>query len=629
MARVRLFGSDRSFISWSCLLLFSSIFTIAIAFQGTNNAMAQDQTVGATSEQSNPGPSDSGTDSSSPATPSSDGTSGSEAGAVSQQSSATPAMQSESVDPFTIPLPDKMPEASSKSQPVTDDWISKVDGLFGKLLVKPMAAVLFFDFGTGDKPAIDESGKPVVDESGKPVMKKGWLGTSIPFVVVWLLCGGVFLTIRMAFINLRGFLHAIQLVRGVYDEEDHKGDVSHFQALSSALSGTVGLGNIAGVAIAIGMGGPGATFWMIVAGFLGMTSKFAECTLAVMYRKTDEEGRILGGPMVYLKEGLSRIGLGPLGSVLGIVFTILCIGGSFGGGNSFQIVQSLSALQTEPAFSFLINYPWIYGLLMVVLVGVVIIGGIKSIGNFAGRVVPFMCLAYMAICFTILGLNYDQLIPAVGLILKGAFTPDGLYGGFLGVMVLGIKRAVFSNEAGAGSAAIAHSAARTDEPVSEGMVALLEPFIDTIVVCTLTALTIIVTGVYRQGDVLQWAVDSQGPSITLAAFTQNPTFAWFKYVLYLAVFLFAYSTCVSWSYYGERCFVSLFGQKSSLFYKCLFLTFTFLGSIVSPTNILEFSDMLILSMSIPNLLGVFLMSGMIKSELDRYWARYKSGELKK
>jgi AGCS family alanine or glycine:cation symporter len=266
---------------------------------------------------------------------------------------------------------------------------------------------------------------------------------------------------------------------------------------------------------------------------------------------------------------------------------------------------------------------------MVVLVGVVIIGGIKSIGNFAGAIVPFMCIAYMAICFAVLALNYDQIIPAVGLIIRGAFTPDGLYGGFLGVMVLGIKRAVFSNEAGAGSAAIAHSAAKTDEPVSEGIVALLEPFIDTIVVCTLTGLTIVVTGVYRQPDVLQWAVDSQGASITLAAFTQNPTFAWFKYVLYLAVFLFAYSTCVSWSYYGERCFVSLFGQKSSLFYKCLFLTFTFLGSIVSPTNILNFSDMLILSMSIPNLLGVFLMSGMIKSELDRYWARYKSGELKK
>jgi alanine or glycine:cation symporter, AGCS family len=606
MARVRLFGSDRSFIGWSCLLFLSSVCFTGIAGNAASTVMAQDQSTGTTSEQASPGPSDSGTDSSAqtPAVP--DVASGADASTSSPSPTSAVPSEKSAVDPFTIPLPEKMPEASSKSQPVSDDWISKIDGLFGALLVGPMEAVLFFDFGT-----------------------KAAFGTSIPLVVIWLLCGGVFLTLRMSFINLRGFFHAIQLVRGVYDEDDHKGDVSHFQALSSALSGTVGLGNIAGVAIAIGLGGPGATFWLIVAGFLGMTSKFAECTLAVMYRKTDEEGRVLGGPMVYLKEGLSRIGLGPLGSVLGIVFTVLCIGGSFGGGNSFQVVQSLNALKSEPAFSFLNDYPWIYGLLMVVLVGVVIIGGIKSIGNFAGAIVPFMCIAYMAICFAVLALNYDQIVPSVGLIIRGAFTPDGLYGGFLGVMVLGIKRAVFSNEAGAGSAAIAHSAAKTDEPVSEGIVALLEPFIDTIVVCTLTGLTIVVTGVYRQPDVLQWAVDSQGASITLAAFTQNPTFAWFKYVLYLAVFLFAYSTCVSWSYYGERCFVSLFGQKSSLFYKCLFLTFTFLGSIVSPTNILNFSDMLILSMSIPNLLGVFLMSGMIKSELDRYWARYKSGELKK
>ena len=236
--------------------------------------------------------------------------------------------------------------------------------MFGEYLVKPMASVLFFDFGT-----------------------KTALGVSIPFVVVWLLCAGVFLTLRMGFINLRGFWHAIELVRGKYDDKDHQGDVSHFQALSSALSGTVGLGNIAGVAIAIGVGGPGATFWMIVSGFLGMTSKFAECTLAVMYRSKDEQGLVLGGPMVYLREGLGKMGLGWLGSVLAIVFTFLCIGGSFGGGNSYQVAQSLNALKTEPAFAFLEDYPWVYGLIMTVLVGVVIIGGIKSIGNFAGAVV--------------------------------------------------------------------------------------------------------------------------------------------------------------------------------------------------------------------------------------------------
>ena len=546
------------------------------------------------------------------------------ASSFGMQEAATtePARQSATkIDPHTIPMPDRLPistkdktkaerDAKIESGELTvaseppQGWIAAVDGMFGEYLVKPMASVLFFDFGT-----------------------KTALGVSIPFVVVWLLCAGVFLTLRMGFINLRGFWHAIELVRGKYDDKDHQGDVSHFQALSSALSGTVGLGNIAGVAIAIGVGGPGATFWMIVSGFLGMTSKFSECTLAVMYRSKDEQGLVLGGPMVYLREGLGKMGLGWLGSVLAIVFTFLCIGGSFGGGNSYQVAQSLNALKTEPAFAFLEDYPWVYGLIMTVLVGVVIIGGIKSIGNFAGAVVPFMCIAYMSVCIAILCINYQYLPFAVQEIVTGAFNPTAMYGGFLGVMVIGVKRAVFSNEAGAGSAAIAHSAAKTDKPISEGMVALLEPFIDTVLVCTLTALTIVCTGVYRQPEVQQLAVDSKGSMVTLAAFTQNASFDWFRYILYLAVFLFAYSTCVSWSYYGERCFVSLFGQKWSMLYKILFLVFTFLGSIITPENILDFSDMLILAMSVPNLIGVFLMSSMIRKELDKYWLEYKSGAM--
>ena len=546
------------------------------------------------------------------------------ASSFGMQEAATtePARQSATkIDPHTIPMLERLPistkdktkaerDAKIESGELTvaseppQGWIAAVDGMFGEYLVKPMASVLFFDFGT-----------------------KTALGVSIPFVVVWLLCAGVFLTLRMGFINLRGFWHAIELVRGKYDDKDHQGDVSHFQALSSALSGTVGLGNIAGVAIAIGVGGPGATFWMIVSGFLGMTSKFAECTLAVMYRSKDEQGLVLGGPMVYLREGLGKMGLGWLGSVLAIVFTFLCIGGSFGGGNSYQVAQSLNALKTEPAFAFLEDYPWVYGLIMTVLVGVVIIGGIKSIGNFAGAVVPFMCIAYMSVCIAILCINYQYLPFAAQEIVTGAFNPTAMYGGFLGVMVIGIKRAVFSNEAGAGSAAIAHSAAKTDKPISEGMVALLEPFIDTVLVCTLTALTIVCTGVYRQPDVQQLAVDGKGSMVTLAAFTQNASFDWFRYILYLAVFLFAYSTCVSWSYYGERCFVSLFGQKWSMLYKILFLVFTFLGSIITPENILDFSDMLILAMSVPNLIGVFLMSSMIRKELDKYWLEYKSGAM--
>lgn len=501
-------------------------------------------------------------------------------------------------------LAQESPASPSHGTGSLPGWIESVDGFFENYLVKPLDAVLFFDFGT-----------------------KLWLGVSIPFVVVWLLFAGIFLTIRMGFINVRLFRHSIDLIRGRYDRKEDRGDVSHFQALASALSGTVGLGNIAGVSIAIGTGGPGATFWLIFFGLIGMTTKFAECALAVMYRTTDEKGNILGGPMVYLRKGLEAKGLGGLGKVLAFAFAILCIGGSFGGGNSYQVAQSLNAFQAEPAFEFLKTAPWIYGLLMVLAVGVVIIGGIKSIGNFAGIVVPFMCGAYLIMCLTIIGANYQQIPTAALEIVQGAFAPSALYGGFFGVLVIGAKRACFSNEAGAGSAAIAHSAAKTQEPVSEGIVALLEPFIDTVIVCTLTGLLIVITGVYKLPEVQQMAAANQGSMITVQAVTQNPSLAWFKYVLYVAIFFFAYSTCVSWCYYGERCFVWLFGQKSSLIYKFLFLGFTLLGSIVKPVNILEFSDMMILTMAIPNLLGVFILSNEIYKQLQIYIGKLKSGEI--
>ena len=501
-------------------------------------------------------------------------------------------------------LAQEPPASPSHSTGSLPGWIESVDGFFENYLVKPLDAVLFFDFGT-----------------------KLWLGVSIPFVVVWLLFAGIFLTIRMGFINVRLFRHSIDLIRGRYDRKEDRGDVSHFQALASALSGTVGLGNIAGVSIAIGTGGPGATFWLIFFGLIGMTTKFAECALAVMYRTTDEKGNILGGPMVYLRKGLEAKGLGGLGKVLAFAFAILCIGGSFGGGNSYQVAQSLNAFQAEPAFEFLKTAPWIYGLLMVLAVGVVIIGGIKSIGNFAGIVVPFMCGAYLIMCLTIIGANYQRIPTAALEIVQGAFAPSALYGGFFGVLVIGAKRACFSNEAGAGSAAIAHSAAKTQEPVSEGIVALLEPFIDTVIVCTLTGLLIVITGVYKLPEVQQMAAANQGSMITVQAVTQNASLAWFKYVLYVAIFFFAYSTCVSWSYYGERCFVWLFGQKSSLIYKFLFLGFTLLGSIVKPVNILEFSDMMILTMAIPNLLGVFILSNEIYKQLQIYIGKLKSGEI--
>ena len=499
-------------------------------------------------------------------------------------------------------------------------WMQEVDRNFGEYVVTPIASVIFFDFYSG--PRTD----PVTG-----TVTPGWLrtearpeGTSIPFVVVWLLAGGAFLTLRMGFINFRAFGHAIRLTKGDYDDASEPGEVSHFQALAAALSATVGLGNIAGVAIAIGTGGPGATFWIILVGLLGMTAKFAECTLGQLYRVQDSDGHVLGGPMRYLRHGLEDIGLGLLGKILAVIFMVLCIGASFGGGNSFQVGQSLEAIRDD--IPLLQDYPWIYGLVMAAFVGVVIVGGIRSIGAVAGKIVPFMCIAYVAAALYILAINYFAIPDAIKTILTQAFTPDAAYGGFLGVLVIGIKRAVFSNEAGVGSAAIAHSAAKTDEPVSEGIVALLEPFIDTVVVCTITALVVVVTGAYTAPELGPAIAADQGAKVTLYAFVTGGH-VYFKYILYLAVVLFAYSTCISWSYYGERSWVQLFGPSTSIIYKCLFLVFTFLGSVVTRGQILQFSDLMILGMSLPNLLGVFLLSGVVKRSLDEYWGKVKRGEI--
>lgn len=477
------------------------------------------------------------------------------------------------------------------------------------------------------KPEANEAGAKKIAAVLTSLAGKRTNGTSVPFVVIWLLLGGIYFTIKMAFINIRGFWHAIRLTRGDYDDPNNEGDVSHFQALSAALSATVGLGNIAGVAIAISTGGPGATLWMVIIGLIGMSSKFTECSLGQMYRKIDEEGKVSGGPMHYLKDGLANMGMKPLGLFLAGFFSLLCIGGSIGGGNTFQVVQSLGAIKEDPAFSFLNDMPWIYGLVMVTLVGLVIIGGIKSIGKVAGRIVPFMCGVYVLFALIILAKNAGAVPAAFGLIFSQAFSPQAVYGGFIGVLVIGITRAVFSNEAGTGSAAIAHSAAKTDKPVTEGIVALLEPFIDTVVVCTMTALVIIVSGAYASGDTEALRAAGNGAGLTAYAF-QTAGFTWFKYVLYAAVFLFAFSTCISWSYYGERCFTHWFGRKSSMVYKVLFLIFTFLGSIVSAANIQAFSDILILSMALPNVLGVLILSGSVKKELQEYWSDLESGKIK-
>jgi AGCS family alanine or glycine:cation symporter len=449
-------------------------------------------------------------------------------------------------------------------------------------------------------------------------------GLVLPLAVFWLVLGAIFFTFRMGFINIRAFGHAIQVTRGKYDDPKDAGEVSHFQALATALSATVGLGNIAGVAIAVSIGGPGATFWMIVAGLLGMTSKFTECTLGQQYRRVRADGRLMGGAMYYLSNGLAEMNMPRLGKVLAVLFAILCIGGSIAGGNSFQVNQSLNAVQeTVP---FLTEQPWIYGAVMTVMAGIVIIGGVRRIAQVADKIVPFMCVAYVLTCLLIIFDNIANLGTAFGVIFSGAFTPEAGYGGFIGVLVTGFQRAAFSNEAGVGSAAIAHSAAKTEYPVREGIVALLEPFIDTVVVCTMTALVIVFSGAYNNPEYAGIIASRQGAALTSRAMGEHYT--WVPYMLSLAVFLFAYSTMISWSYYGERCWAYLFGDRSSTSYRVLFLTFTFLGSIITAVNVLNFGDLMILGMAFPNILGLFLLHGKVRAELKEYWRKLKSGEIK-
>ena len=487
-----------------------------------------------------------------------------------------------------------------------------------------------------------------------------------PVVVVWLAAGAVFFTLYMRFVNLWGFRHAISIVRGKYDNPDDEGEVSHFQALSSALSATVGLGNIAGVTIAMTVGGPGAFFWMMACGFFGMTSKFVECTMGQKFRKVKEDGTVLGGPMQYLSDGLAQRGFAPLGIVLAIAFAIMCILASFGGGNMFQANQAGSAVETMLMQSDLnemknLNakiktaaadkkydelatlqeqkttlqgkmddfsgyFKPVFGIVLAILVGIVIIGGIKRIAAAAEKVVPTMCVVYVTACLVIIGMNLGQVPTLVGSIFSEAFNPVAFGGGLLGVIVWGVQRAAFSNEAGVGSAAIAHSAAKTDEPVREGAVALLGPFIDTIVVCSMTALVILITNAW---DNDAWVVDQglEGAALASAAFTAQLG-DWFNIVFSIAVLLFAYSTIISWSYYGERSWERLFGARSTFMYRILAVVCVFVGTVVNLGAVLDFSDFMILAMAFPNILGLLFLVPLVKQDLDDYWRRYKAGEFK-
>lgn len=447
----------------------------------------------------------------------------------------------------------------------------------------------------------------------------------LPLIVLWLMAAALFCTFYFRFINLRGFVQGFRILRGDYADPQAAGQVTHFQALATAISGTVGLGNIAGVAIAVSIGGPGATFWMILAGLLGMSSKFCECTLGVMYRQENADGSISGGPMYYISRAIPMRfpSLGGFAKVLAAVFALCCIAGAAGGGNMFQANQTFAQLVnvTGGASSWFADKAWLVGLTMALMVGVVIIGGIRSIARVTDKLVPLMAAFYVGVSLTILFNHADRIDDAFLAIWDGAFSPSGVQGGFLGVMIAGFRRATFSNEAGVGSSAIAHAAVRTREPVTEGLVALWEPFIDTVVICTMTALVIIITG---------FAHDPGGLSgVQLASQAYASVYSWFPIMLAIAVFLFAFSTMVSWSYYGLKAATYLFGENRwvDVGYKLVYLMLTVVGCTMQLAAVTDLADALIFIMAVPNVIAIYLLAPLVKRELESYFARLRSGEI--
>tara|TARA_B110001450_G_scaffold18127_1_gene16615 strand:+ start:197 stop:1783 length:1587 start_codon:yes stop_codon:yes gene_type:complete len=495
---------------------------------------------------------------------------------------------------------------------------------------------------------IDAFFRPIADAVGSVVFYSISFGDkSVPLVLIVLILGALFFTFYFKFANFTLIKTAIKVVKGDYDAIDHhtvdvaegdstpggdvfetigvesaEGEVSHFQALTAALSATVGLGNISGVAVAVALGGPGATFWMILAGFLGMASKFTECTLGVKYREVMEDGTVHGGPMYYLKTGLAEMGMARLGKILAVFFAIMCVGGSFGGGNMFQANQAAAQLIERFDIQFG-GAGFTFGVIMAVIVGVVIIGGIKRIGSVTEKVVPFMAAIYVGAALIIILMNYDLVPSAFGMIYDGAFNPSAALGGVLGVLIVGFQRAAFSNEAGVGSAAIAHSAVKTKYAASEGIVALLEPFIDTVVICTMTALVIVITNI--DGGFFQYGQSGiQGVELTTKAFDSAiPGFSW---VLTMAVVLFAISTMLSWSYYGLQAWKFLFGKGRAvdIAYKVLFLLFVVVGASISLGAVIDFSDAMIFAMVFPNVIGLVLLSPKVRDELKLFKEKISS-----
>jgi AGCS family alanine or glycine:cation symporter len=518
------------------------------------------------------------------------------------------------------------------------------------LLVRAEEAAKVAEKGLDQK--IDEAFAPVANAFEALVFTRIPLAPpyDAPIVLFLLIFGAAFFTLAFFFANIRLFPLAIQVVSGKWDkldkhtaapnasvevvdgdvkrtaaDESRIGEVSHFQALATAVSGTVGLGNIAGVAVAVAVGGPGATFWMIVCGLLGMSSKFVECTLGVKYRDIDANGTVFGGPMYYLKKGFAEIGLGPIGKVLGVLFAILCIGASFGGGNAFQANQATVQISTMIGATGGASKT-IIGIVMAAIVALIIIGGIKRIASVTEKLVPLMAIIYIGACLIIIGLHFSEIPMAFGKIINGAFTPEAGLGGMIGVILVGFQRAAFSNEAGAGSAAIAHSAVSTRYPASEGIVSLLEPFIDTVIICTLTALVIVLYnmdnfftyGAVEGGKVMINGAAVGGVDLTSLAF--EDVLPGFRYILTVAVVLFAFSTLISWSYYGLQSWKYIFGrsQAADMTYKVLFCVFVVIGSAASLDSVIKFSDAMILGLVFPNMIGLFFLFPKVREELNRY-----------
>ncbi len=483
--------------------------------------------------------------------------------------------------------------------------------------------------------AIDTVFAPLAEWANKIVFVEVPLGpVSIPFVVIWLVAAATIISIYFGFIQFRGFKIATEVVRGKFSKEDDPGEITHFQALSSALSGTVGLGNIAGVGAAVALGGPGATFWMIVAGLLGMATKFAECTLGVKYRHINEDGTVNGGPFKYLPIAFKPFGSLAVKVLPGIfAVAILCFG--IGGGNMFQanqtFVQARSVTGGDDGLLGGDGAALVFGIILAALTALVILGGITSIARVTSRLVPFMGILYVLACLFVIVGRAPEIPAAIGTIIDGAFNPSGIAGGFVGVLIVGFQRSAFSNEAGLGSAPTAHSPVKTRRPVSEGFVALLEPFVDTVIICTMTALTIIIANPQSYVDGRQ-QVANGGPTpdgVTLTSDSFESFLPWFPYILAVAVILFAFSTMITWSYYGQQAWEYLFGhgRRTGYAYKAVFCFFIITGTVLTFGQVLSLTDAFLFLCAFVNLLGVYMLLPVIKQEMREYMDDRRHGRL--